>query len=1801
MMNTPITNKNSTSAAKGRSTCIAGCTGEPPKSQQPLSSHKKKPISSDRLRRKTVNVSPAKTKGQSAGALLRKVSKLDLRLLEDSSSRKISNLAHKALSNNPGNIRSYGKIKKNATKTEIEIDKMEKDLNRMKIRDGKSRKNFPFKFQGDLGQRSRFSGIRESLFNHLVPDTLKETLYGVNEIVDGDGEGSLPRLINVIEEKFTSLDVDGFNELVEEARVLVQEPIRVKNNVTEGYNSLKDKILGPFKEVIGFIEEIGMVPFFLFLSLLFLSLYYVTRKMMYLQICVCTLVGVLLFGGFSMKLLDLIKNIVSIFKGETVFQMDTDEVSDMLTALLTIFSSFSNLPFGSNSFSNYVWKLSKIKMSADVIGSVIKILLSFIQSLVNKVLQISGSKYILDMFGTGHNSIDDFNKRVHDLERSVSLGEFPFSMENFEALRSLLTLGEQLSLRLGSDRKYQSLSRLLDRKIRSLEHIIDQFSARGFVTSGLRQEPVSVLFRGKPGVGKSQLIHEVHATLCTLTLPEAWLPAFKENHERFLYNRQTEQEYWDGYDSFKWVTVFDDLGQRVDAVSNPNLEYMEIIRSVNQFSYLLHMASLDQKSNTYFKSKFVLATTNLAEFHPQSIIASSAFNRRFDLDIEISVKPEFVNNYVDEVPQLDLESLPKGQDGSPSFSAECLDFRVKSKEGSRPITYDEMIQIIIDRYNVKKSWYMDKLQKMKDRVNDAENLRPQEPHMEEETLAHSQGDLLVSETTIGIEDYYEEEVPYEDPPGGTSSRTPLEDIPVGGKPPFIYPIGEHGDDKLSDMYIQIILNMPDDDSQIFAQQLLLNTTRPIVYFLDALDIIVEEKCDETTKIAMACKLIYKLFHKYDKSFAEFMETLNRDFDAVVDMLFQEEKEEIELCPSLSKSASLFFRQTYHAITVQTRKLGVGIVRIVEYLTKVLGRPATSMIMFATSIGVFVMLHKALTWFFDKIIDTVKGFFYPKTKVKEEPVQSQADTADPDERLSQFLASYTSQSQMDNNHQDCCDSIIAHNTYAMHIERDTGEFKHSGFITFVQGNTALVNFHYITYMAAIVHEDRKNEDRKVKLIKSANNRNNRPLEYVVTLKDILKGVKVGKSIKLARERDFCLVSFPNKVIPPHRKIVNKFCTIERLEKIRDYNFKLIIPKVDKMFVGMGIAKPISQPIPVLDLDDTVRYVTKGFSYKVDTNVGDCGALFTVITKDASNGVIFGIHSSGNPSISMGFSTLVTREDILELLEDVPDVDKVIFEEDCPHDLAGPYTLGVTETQMDKVGLPERMIPVKTLDKPISINMVTRIKKSPFFDKWFKAKTMPAMLRDSSIKDINPYRNSLTRYCYPNPVIDDTDLKIVSEAYLEYLISNSYMKHEPRILSFKDAVVGAIEDDTRLVVARDTSAGYPYSVEIKDKGKYAFFGRDQEFNFESKHCVALKERVDKIIHLAKRNERLEHIFTDFLKDERRPIEKAKTGMTRLVSGCPLDLLIAYKMYFGSFMIWFMENRIENGSGIGMNPFGSEWNSLARKIQAKCGNEEGVGAGDFSAFDGRETPKIHWAILDMINVWYDDDNSKIRRVLWYELINSHHVRENVVYSWFASLPSGHPLTSVINTMYNHIVFRLCWLDHKKPVFKTPWSSMRAFAEHVYLIAFGDDNVFAVTPAHRDFTEEVVSERMLKYGLVYTSESKGVVNKVLRTIHQVSFLKRTFRMCPINCRFIAPLNLEVILEMPMWTIEDALQEIEVVKTKFQTALDELSLHGKEIFNRWSQLMIREYVKHFDHHPLRHSYHNCLDFCLGQDNPFTH
>nr|QXV86479.1 nonstructural polyprotein [Picornaviridae sp.] len=140
-----------------------------------------------------------------------------------------------------------------------------------------------------------------------------------------------------------------------------------------------------------------------------------------------------------------------------------------------------------------------------------------------------------------------------------------------------------------------------------------------------KHSPFCVYIWGDPGVGKSVMVDPLASFLSSLTNRE-----YDPVKDKFC--KSPTAEFWEGY-SQQRVVVFDDLLQAKDQEMNIR-EVGGIIHAASRAMCHLNMATLEDKSTSYFTSEFIFITSNVPptkEVIEAYVESFGAFARRFDL------------------------------------------------------------------------------------------------------------------------------------------------------------------------------------------------------------------------------------------------------------------------------------------------------------------------------------------------------------------------------------------------------------------------------------------------------------------------------------------------------------------------------------------------------------------------------------------------------------------------------------------------------------------------------------------------------------------------------------------------------------------------------------------------------------------------------------------------------------------------------------------------------------------------------------------------------------------------------------------------------------------------------------------------------------------------------------------------------------------------------------------------------------------------------------------------------------------
>lgn len=571
------------------------------------------------------------------------------------------------------------------------------------------------------------------------------------------------------------------------------------------------------------------------------------------------------------------------------------------------------------------------------------------------------------------------------------------------------------------------------------------------------------------------------------------------------------------------------------------------------------------------------------------------------------------------------------------------------------------------------------------------------------------------------------------------------------------------------------------------------------------------------------------------------------------------------------------------------------------------------------------------------------------------------------------------------------------------------------------------------------------------------------------------------------------------------------------------------------------------------------------YEATTTKGDCGAPLVIHNHNNYGCACYiGFHVAGrsNSFETSGYATYVTQENARAAIAKLGS-----YHDEFLDDLS---SRGVTVTPQSGVELSKltrgSMLGVGNVSEGLSMAGRTALKVSQLqLDLVFgECPTAPAILRPLRVDDeiISPMVNGLSAYQTPLEVREPRNLDAIVEMATGPLFQTT-RDYNRVIMTPEEAVVG-LPDMKLRPIARDTSAGYPYRLEVSN-GKKDFFGSDGEYTFTSQKWKALETRVLYVVEMAKSNVRLAHVFSDFLKDELRPLHKVESVATRVISGAPLDYVVAVRMYFGAFQSAMFSTRIRNGMSPGINHY-SEWGYLAESLLS--GGKTKVFGGDFSRFDASEQPYIHVAILDLINRWYrlspewSEEDDKVRSILWLDLIHSRHLsgdgsKLNTIVQWNKSLPSGHPLTTMVNSLYSLITLAACYAEAT--------GDLRDMWKHVFLQTFGDDNVNAPDDTVCEvFNQDTVASSMHKlFGLKYTADDKSDVLTKYGDISAVTFLKRRFvRDGESPSGWVGPLLESSFRYIPYWYRNNKDPKGDLIRN-IDMMLGELCLHEPEIWAR--------------------------------------
>lgn len=689
---------------------------------------------------------------------------------------------------------------------------------------------------------------------------------------------------------------------------------------------------------------------------------------------------------------------------------------------------------------------------------------------------------------------------------------------------------------------------------------------------------------------------------------------------------------------------------------------------------------------------------------------------------------------------------------------------------------------------------------------------------------------------------------------------------------------------------------------------------------------------------------------------------------------------------------------------------------------------------------------------------------------------------------------------------------------------------------------------------------------------------KPEGYVIPISELR--FKILEDVN-GEERDLMILIFPS-VVHDHQDIIPSIADSETMGKFTSIPSMLITPTIikERNIFNQRFATATAVDNEVIYIDRNApggtRKMRKHYQYIMNTTNGDCGSLLVALSNYLPKKII-GVHVAGDAA-GKGYAIPLNVRDIVDALKDVP------LEAQISLDLSRYEKKDAELSSVPQGDFTPALKSIAMIASPSK----TALRRSAIYGEVLEPISAPAVLsRRVVLSDGTLHDPVLAGLKKTGKIPPFMETKLIKAAVNDVLrIHQTNDRTRKRVLTNEEALSGVLDDIYSNPLNRGSSPGFPWVLNRSGKGKMKWTADE---NGEYKMNEELKKAIDEREEMALRNERFPTIWIDTLKDERRPLEKVRVGKTRVFAAGPMDFVVCARKYFLGFCAHLAEHRIDNEVAVGINPYSYDWTQLAVHLKKKG---DRVVAGDFGNFDGTLILQILEEIGNAINEWYDDgdDNKQIRKILWKELINSIHIEADNIYFWTHGHPSGHPLTAILNSLYNSVVCRIVFVmcARKAGQFVT----MKDFNENVSMISYGDDNVLNISERVTDwFNQHTMSEVFSEIGMEYTDELKSSAVDALpfRKLEDVSFLKRKFKFDEERHCYNAPLEYGVCMEMVNW-IRGELDPEDACCVNCQTSAMELSLHGRKIFEDSTKLIKQACLKRMVKQPMILTYDEYIE-----------
>lgn len=340
-------------------------------------------------------------------------------------------------------------------------------------------------------------------------------------------------------------------------------------------------------------------------------------------------------------------------------------------------------------------------------------IVNFIQHILNLAAEKFGWSSF-SMIVSTIEEVDSWASSSRDFLKAYGAGERPVTRETYDEIQRLLDQSLDLQSKFGRNRDTAHVCTIIRSVSTMLQKISKEMEEYGVGSKKTRPVPLVILFTGESQIGKSEMIRPLMKALLAAVLPDHELARVMNDLDSLMYARVVENKYWDGYFG-QPVLIMDEAHLVPRPLATAENANSELVRCANTFQYMLHMAGIEQKGRSFFRSSIIVATTNLPDAYEGAkdfVSYPEAVSNRFQFQVLVSVKDEYATpasllrgdrrHY-----KLDMSKLP----ASGEFCWDvhnftilervvdgCAPTTVKYEPGSTTYTMREFLAVLIGKY-----------------------------------------------------------------------------------------------------------------------------------------------------------------------------------------------------------------------------------------------------------------------------------------------------------------------------------------------------------------------------------------------------------------------------------------------------------------------------------------------------------------------------------------------------------------------------------------------------------------------------------------------------------------------------------------------------------------------------------------------------------------------------------------------------------------------------------------------------------------------------------------------------------------------------------------------------------------------------------------------------------------------------------------------------------------------------------------------------------------------------------------------